>query len=73
MVREGEFTQEMSAVKFRDDFFLHSIANQNPRLYHELYDEPDVPEEWDVPQSQEDLQALMAELAAVGVNVNVED
>jgi hypothetical protein len=27
--------------------FLHSVANQNPKLYFELYEEPDVPEEWE--------------------------
>lgn len=71
MLQEGEFNEEMAAVKFRDQFFLHAIATQNPRLYQELYDEPDVPEEWEVPQTPEDLQAMIAELAQVGVNLNV--
>jgi hypothetical protein len=37
-----------------------------------LYDEVDAPEEWEIPQTPEDLQAMMAELAQVGVNLNVQ-
>jgi hypothetical protein len=72
MVLEAEAQEEGSSARFRDDFFLHSIASQNPKLYQELYAEPDVPEEWEVPQSEEDLQAMMAELAQVGVNLNLQ-
>lgn len=70
MRQEGEVAEEITSAKFRDDFFLHAYATQNPRLYHELYDTPDAPEEWEIPQSMEDLQAMMAELAQVGVNLN---
>lgn len=72
MKKEGELDDEMLAGQFRDQVFLHSIANQNPRLYFELYEDPDVPEEWEVPESPEDLQRMMAELASVGVNLNVQ-
>lgn len=72
MRQEGELQEEVSAAQFRDQFFLHAVASENPRLYHELYAEVDVPEEWEVPQTQEDLQAMMAELAEVGVNLNVQ-
>lgn len=71
MKQEGEFQRDTTAAKFRDDFFLHSVAAQNPRLYHELFDDPDIPEEWEIPRTPEDLQSMMAELAAVGVNLNV--
>ena len=63
---------EMMAGRFRDQVFLHAIANQNPKLYFELYEDPDVPEEWEVPESPEDLQRMMAELASVGVNLNLQ-
>jgi hypothetical protein len=71
MKQEGELSEERSATQFRDQFFLHAVASQNPRLYHELYDEPDVPEEWEVPQTPEDLQSMINELMDVGVNLNV--
>ena len=70
MRQEGEVSEEIEAGRFRDQMFLHAVANQNPKLYFELYDEPDVPEEWEVPQSPEDLQRMMAELAQVGVSLN---
>lgn len=70
MKKEFEQDDELLAGQFRDQVFLHSIANQNPKLYFELYEDPDVPEEWEIPDSPEDLQAMMAELAAVGVNLN---
>lgn len=70
MKKEGELDEEMMAGQFRDQMFLHALATQNPKLYYELYDEPDVPEEWEVPESPEDLQRMMAELAAVGVSLH---
>jgi hypothetical protein len=70
MTQEGELADDIVAAKFRDDFFLHAYATQNPKLYHELFDEPDVPEDWEVPRTTEDLQAMLAELAQVGVDVN---
>lgn len=70
MKQEGELAEEIQAGQFRDQMFLHSIATQNPKLYFELYDEPDAPEEWEVPQSPEDLQRMMAELAQVGVDLH---
>lgn len=70
MKQEGEISEEIEAARFRDQMFLHSVANQNPKLYFELYDDPDEPDEWEVPQSPEDLQRMMAELAEVGVNLN---
>lgn len=70
MRQEGELADEIRAGEFRDAMFLHSVANQNPKLYFELYEDPDVPEEWEIPQSPEDLQAMMAELASVGVSLN---
>lgn len=72
MRQEGEVKDEINAAQFRDQFFLHAVAAQNARLYFELYEEPDVPEEWEVPRTPEDLQAMMAELAQVGVNLNVQ-
>jgi hypothetical protein len=72
MKREGELQQEISASQFRDQFFLHAHATQNPQLYHELFDEPEIPEDWEIPETPEDLQAMIAELAAVGVNLNVQ-
>jgi hypothetical protein len=73
MQQEGEFNEEIEAGRFRDQMFLHSVANQNPKLYFELYEEPEVPEEWEVPQSPEDLQAILAELAQVGVDLHSPD
>lgn len=70
MQQEGELAEEIQAGQFRDQMFLHSVATQNPKLYFELYDEPDVPEEWEVPQSPEDLQRMLAELAQVGVDLH---
>lgn len=71
MKQEGEVSQDMEAGRFRDQFFLHAYAAQNPRLYQELYAEPDAPEDWEIPQSPEDLQAMLAELAQVGVDLSV--
>lgn len=72
MKQENELGEELSAGQFRDQFFLHSVASQNPRLYQELYAEPDVPEDWEVPQTPEELQDMISELMAVGVNLNVD-
>lgn len=71
MKQENELSEEMSASRFRDQFFLHAVATQNPKLYQELYAEPDVPEDWEIPQSPEELQAMINELMAVGVDLNV--
>lgn len=70
MGQEAEWNEEVEAVRFQNDMFLHAIANQNPALYRELYEEPDVPEEWEVPQSPADLSAMMAELAELGVSLH---
>lgn len=70
MKQEGEFEDEVQAGRFRDQFFLHSIASQNPRLYFELYDEPDVPEEWEIPRTPEDLNRMIAELSEIGVDLD---
>jgi hypothetical protein len=72
MKQEGELDDAIQAGRFRDQMFLHAVANQNPKLYYGLYEEPDVPEEWERPESQEDLQRMMAELAAVGVSLNAQ-
>lgn len=69
MRQEGDLEEARSAARFRDDFFLHAQASQNPRLYHELYAEVQAPEDWEIPQSPEDLQRMMAELAQVGVDL----
>jgi hypothetical protein len=71
MKQEGELTEERSAAQFRDQFFLHAMATQNPQLYHELYAEVDAPEEWEIPQTPEDLQSMINELMDIGVNLNV--
>jgi hypothetical protein len=70
MKQEGELEDDIQAGRFRDQMFLHAIATQNPKLYFELYEDPDVPEEWERPESPEDLQRMMAELAQVGINLN---
>jgi hypothetical protein len=72
MKQEGELEEELYSARFRDQALLHSTFSQNPRLYHELYAEPEVPEDFEIPQTQEDLQAMMRELAEVGVDLNVE-
>lgn len=71
MKQEGEIREDVSAAQFRDQFFLHAVAAQNPRLYHELYADVDAPEDWEIPQTPEELQAMIAELAQVGVSLNV--
>lgn len=71
MHHEGELAEEISAAQFRDQMFLHAFASQNPKLYHELYADYDAPEEYDVPRTQEDVQAMIAELAQVGIDLNV--
>jgi hypothetical protein len=73
MRQEGELRETISAAKFRDDFFLHSCASQNPRLYHELYGDYDAPEEFEIPRTPEELNAMISELADIGVNLNVTD
>jgi hypothetical protein len=70
MGQEGELSEEIEAARFRDQMFLHAIASQNPELYLELYDDPDVPEEWEVPQSLDDLHRMIGELAEVGVTLD---
>lgn len=72
MRKEGELKEEESSVQFRDQFFLHAHATQNPQLYRELYADYDAPEDFEIPKSPEDLQAMIAELAQIGVNLNVE-
>lgn len=66
-------SEEIEAGRFRDQMFLHSVASQNPKLYFELYDEPDVPEEFEIPRSLEDLQRMMAELSEVGVDLDASE
>lgn len=73
MHREGELQEEISAAQFRDQMFLHAVASQNPTLYQELYADYDAPEEWDdIPRTPEELQAMIAELGQVGIDLNVE-
>lgn len=71
MKQEGEIREDMSAAQFRDQFFLHAVASQNPRLYHELYADVDAPEQFEIPGTPEELQAMIAELSQVGVDLNV--
>lgn len=66
---EAEDREEAVAVKFRDDVYLHSIAGHIPGLYQKLYERPEYQGDdfqWEVPQSEEDVQRMMMELAAVG-------
>lgn len=68
MKEEGELNNEISAGEFRDQMFLHAIASQNPKLWDELYGDAE-PEEWEIPQTPEDLHDMLAELAQVGIDL----
>lgn len=73
MRREAESEDDQLAARFRDDALLHSTFSQNPRLYHELYAEPDVPEDWEVPETLDDLQRMIAELSEIGVDLDAQE
>lgn len=66
---EAEDREEDVAVAFRDDVYLHSVAGHVPGLYQNLYDRPEHQGDdfqWEIPQSEEDVQRMMRELAEVG-------
>jgi hypothetical protein len=70
MRREAELKQDEASYRFQDNMFLHSIAGHSPGLYNELFGEDttvDEIDEWEVPDSLDDLRRMQQDLAEVGV------
>jgi hypothetical protein len=69
----GEISQKEAAdsAAFQDNVFLHSVAAHIPGMYTDLYgdeaEEEYQVDEWEVPQSEDELRQFAEELASVGV------
>jgi hypothetical protein len=71
MEKEAEEQIERSSIEFKNLAFVHAYMAQNPKLYDVIYPRegltPQEEEEleWEIPQTEEDVMRMMAELAEV--------
>jgi hypothetical protein len=68
---EQKDAEEATSAQFQDLLFAHAYMNNNKSMYRKLYPEigltPEQEEElgWEIPQTEGEVQRMMAELAEV--------
>lgn len=73
MGEEIEAKDEAEATHFKNLLFAHAFANDNTKLFSTLYpdefglsEEDEERMEWDRPESQDDIEDMLADLREVG-------